>query len=491
MSKYIILDDDLVRIYKPGEKKSTKNLITTLFWGDRVSVFKESKKETIIELPILEYDEDKKKHVIRKRLGLLPKKTRRRDNLILKVKFIDVGQGDAAIIETPMEHVILIDGGEKESLRRYIFKSYAHYLKATSLHCDAVVVTHGDADHFSGLTEVMNCMRSISKKIPLITASRVFHNGLVKRSSKSQTKIFGKTKKINGNLYATELHNHIRHLQDKQMNKHFRQYRDALNKLKDNNGRKKPKVQRLEYGDDNAFDFLNTEGIFMKVLGPIVKYHNNKPCLSFLKKPGTNSVSASHTINGNSIVLRMQYGNVRFLFGADLNEEAQNTLLEVTKVDNYSLTSEIFKVPHHGSADFSPNMLAAVRPVVSVISCGDESTVTEYIHPRAGLVGALGKFSRETINKPLIYATEMVAFFQKLGQADVYRYTKTGKVTKKKVYISDAYNKKKFGIVHVRTDGSRVLVATHSGRSDMKEAYVFHVTEDGSIAFDEKPRIIS
>src|SRR5687768_1240660 len=80
-----------------------------------------------------------------------------------------------------------------------------------------------------------------------------------------------------------------------------------------------------------------------------------------------------------------------------------------------SLTSEVLKVPHHGSADFSPAILDAVRPVVSVIASGDESGAKEYIHPRAGVVDALGKYSRGTVERPLIYVTEMVAFFRKHG----------------------------------------------------------------------------
>ena len=38
--------------------------------------------------------------------------------------------------------------------------------------------------------------------------------------------------------------------------------------------------------------------------------------------------------------------------------------------------AEVLKVPHHGSADFSPRMLEAVKPVLSVISSGDESVAT-------------------------------------------------------------------------------------------------------------------
>ena len=67
-------------------------------------------------------------------------------------------------------------------------------------------------------------------------------------------------------------------------------------------------------------------------------------------------------------------------------------------------------MPHHGSADFSGAFLQAVSPVVSVVSSGDENARKEFIHPRATLVGALGKYSR--LEEPLVFVTELVAFFQ-------------------------------------------------------------------------------
>jgi hypothetical protein len=115
-------------------------------------------------------------------------------------------------------------------------------------------------------------------------------------------------------------------------------------------------------------------------------------------------------------------------------------------------------------------MLEAVRPVVSVVSSGDENVAKEYIHPRAGLVGALGKYSRGTVARPLVYVTEMVAFFKRSKNS--FRW----------------YEKTTFGIVHIRTDGQRVLAVTNSGRDDRKEAYAFRVDERGEVVFEEEVR---
>ena len=100
-------------------------------------------------------------------------------------------------------------------------------------------------------------------------------------------------------------------------------------------------------------------------MGPIIHNINNKPALKFLRTPSksveldedhaeaTGSFSASHTINGQSIIVKFTYGNVNFLFSGDLNEEAEKTLVDENASGSSSIRSEILKVPHHGSADFS------------------------------------------------------------------------------------------------------------------------------------------
>jgi len=255
---------------------------------------------------------------------------------------------------------------------------------------------------------------------------------------------------------------------------------------------KKLRVRRLEYGDDDAFDFLASEDVHVQVLGPITTEVNGKPALRYLHTPGSSGLSPSHTINGHSVVLRLTYGNVRMLFGADLNEESEQTLLARAREDNKSLASEVLKVPHHGSADFSPRILEAIQPVVSVVSSGDENAAKEYIHPRAGLVGALGRYSRGTVERPLIYVTEMVAFFKRLGRVAVHEYTDetSDKERAKAIHVQNAYDKTVFGIVHIRTDGERVLVATHSGRADKKEAYAFKVDANGAVEFEETVSVV-
>jgi hypothetical protein len=46
-----------------------------------------------------------------------------------------------------------------------------------------------------------------------------------------------------------------------------------------------------------------------------------------------------------------------------------------------------------------------------------------------------------------------------------------------------AFERTNFGIAHIRTDGTRVLAFTHSGKKGMNEAYRFDVDATGAVAF--------
>lgn len=79
------------------------------------------------------------------------KTTQRAENTnLLKVHFIDVGQGDCTFAELPNGETLLIDAGPDEM-------TAAEYIK--KLGCSEVtyiVATHPDADHIKGMAEVLN-----------------------------------------------------------------------------------------------------------------------------------------------------------------------------------------------------------------------------------------------------------------------------------------------------------------------------------------------
>ena len=74
----------------------------------------------------------------------------------LSVHFLDVGQGDAALLRTPAGRWILIDGGprtpERDAGRRVVVP-FLRRAGATAV--TVVVATHGDADHLGGVPAVL------------------------------------------------------------------------------------------------------------------------------------------------------------------------------------------------------------------------------------------------------------------------------------------------------------------------------------------------
>lgn len=222
------LDDDVVRFYEFGKPRKKEHLVATLGWGDKVKVVGPGK----VELARRQWDEAKNRYVDVITTCAMPPKARFRDEPLLKVRFIDVGQGDGAIVETPSGQIILVDGGEEEHMRRYINVAFSHILKTKPLPCAAIVVTHGDADHFAGLTHVANASRRQGS--PLVTTERVLHNGLVKRPSPTASNAktaFGKSRVVDKVAYATELEDDIRKVPAAQMNLPFRNWVEALKRL--------------------------------------------------------------------------------------------------------------------------------------------------------------------------------------------------------------------------------------------------------------------
>ena len=484
-----IIDDDLVRVFK----KDTEKVDKIITWGDEIEIVGEY--ENFYEIKL---EGNSPTFLIKKNVKLIDSDL----NKILKISFVDVQQGDASIIETPNKKIILVDGGENQLFARYLASRYNKNLKDDPLIVDAIIITHGDADHFAGLTEIHKSESHSNKNKRLfIFPKRIFHNGIVKGRARIDgkpvkvEKIFGKTIMHGEKLYLIDLVDDLLSTDKNRLNASFIRWTNALRTW---NKRYQDKfgpitIRRLQYRDDddgkinddnNEFDFLD-EQISIKIFGPDVEIINKKLALPFLHKHSekrnmlqieetdkeslSKSYSASHTINGHSIVLQLKYKNIKLFLSGDINHESEIKLNKLVKDKKIDINSEILKVPHHGSSDFDAEFLNNVKPVISVISSGDESIIKEHIHPRANLVGALGKYSRT--KSPLIFITELAAFFKKIGYTD----------HPKKERKFFAFERTEFGIVHIRTNGNRVLVFTHSGKINLKEAYAFSIDKSGRL----------
>lgn len=474
------LDDDIVNLrLDDGEEAQ-------FYWGDKVEVLGESGDGVRVAV-----------HGARGVVatGTIRSDARFRDTGLLRLSMVDVQQGDGLILETPEGRVVFIDGGDNQLFARHANARFPDTSEDDPLVVDCILITHGDADHFEGLSWLRTSETDTrpNKRI-FVAPKRVYHNGLVKRptsrsdrSRRPDREMFGPTLEQDGTTYVTGLVDDPATVPQAERNSKFETWVETLEAWE---GRVEKVTgapierRRLDQTTTGAFDFLHDEGIEVELLGPIAETVGGALALKFLRDPpddadlmlGTEpanekgALSASHTINGHSINFRLRHGNVRFLFTGDMNQEASQRLRDAKPAA--SLVSEILKAPHHGSADFDMDFLTAISPVVSLISSGDENESKEYIHPRATLMAALGKASRTT--PAVIFCTELAAFFRTLG------YVQAPEKPSRRVF---AFERTNFGISHVRTDGERVLAFTHSGKRFMNEAYRFTVSPTGDVQF--------
>ncbi len=489
-----VLDEDLVRVR--GDRmdrwtgKPKKGIVKMLYWGDEVEVVDPSENDdpNVEELRVSVhnyYAQQMQDGVIRKKKKnkkYQPLRFRTGSNrYLLEATFVDVQQGDATLIVTPDRRLMVVDGGEAKFVARILASMYPFTTAANPRNIDALIVTHGDADHFSGLFEVANARdySDENHRQLFVRVLRYFHNGLVKGpGGGSYKKRFGRHKTVGKVHYALDLWSDPRQANHK--NSAFEKWHQALGKLLSDGVSAPPSiVERLQYGADQAFDDFRPE-VDIEVLGPVVEDVEGEPGLRFL------GGSDSHTINGHSVVLRLRFENVHFLLGGDLNTHAEEHLRAHIEHDpDRTLRSEILKVPHHGSHEFEQAFLDQVNPVVSVVSSGDENAFKEYVHPRANLMAALGRASRGPM--PLVFSTELAAFFAYRGWILPEQHREGGNLLPKSKRRRGfhAFDRLVYGAVRVRTDGKRVLVAVESASASVKEAYAFLVDPGGNVTLDE------
>ncbi len=340
---------------------------------------------------------------------------------LLKVFYVDVGQGDGTYIEAEGV-IVLIDGGPSRGFHDQLVKRFENLNRARAaagqpklkhLTIDAIVVTHFDLDHYFGLVKVIADKR--------FKISTIYHNGLPRYGDKAgkdlnlgtvvehadgsksiSTDLRGiasakkllangtlKTKKGNDNRFATFLRAAVK--------------ANAAGRL----GSLKPLSRRKTTGKPDLLPNTGPELKF-EVLGPVTTAKTGPVRLpafpdphNVTKKTPQPAPSESHTVNGNSIVLRLVYGKTTFLFGGDLNQPAQKFLRE--KYSNLKpFAADVNKTCHHGSSDFDLKYLQAVAPNATVFSSGDNGS---HDHPLPDAMGAAAKHSRGRF--PLVFSTEL------------------------------------------------------------------------------------
>ena len=403
---------------RPGQRlrrPKAGKLLYTLAWGDYVDVLEVT--DTHLRIATYTYQERSDGSIlpVATEAWLVPPKSARRngrrlkpadlvipraDSRVLKVNFVDVQQGDGAVIESPGGKVMLVDGGDNQMFARYLAARYRGSRAEAPKVIDCILVTHGDADHFSGLTQIQRSeTNNEPRKRLFIEPRRIYHNGLVKRSKtgRKETELLGPTLDADG-LVAHAAAGQPLQVPAEEMNNDFRAWRKALEAWE---------ARAAQLGRPASSSAACPRASTTPSISCVTRTSTCRcsarcsarpvgraacPSSAARRPPrvghesldigaeGFAGFSASHTINGHSIVFRLRYGGFNYLFCGDLNDEAGRTLARQHDAGEIDLRAEVFKVPHHGSADFSGGFFKRVEAIVNIVSSGDDP-MNEYIHP--------------------------------------------------------------------------------------------------------------
>jgi len=382
----------------------------------------------------------------------------------LKVFFVDVGQGDGTLIECP-QGIVVIDGGQGDGFHHFLRHRYWPLIDAgEKVHIEAMVVSHPDADHYKGLQDIL--------EDDDFTVGTIYHNGLMRYPSSvenSRTRMIDKNYLVGGQLDGHDAFFVIDRIDElpgilgrlDEMPSWFRSFWQAAEKA-EQAGRLTGGAKRID-ADDDMVGFTSKSGgkLEITVLGPRLHEIDSQKVFLAFEEPHHREgpepeypdygYSHSHTRNGHSIVLRLEFGDHRVLLGGDLNIPAEQHLIEEYGENTTRFEVDVAKACHHGSADFSPEFLKLVKPYASVISSGDNKS---YDHPTAGAVGAIARHSRGTV--PLIFSTELARAYQ---------------IDTASGAVKDIH----YGLINLRSNGTVLTMAQmkeqRTGKTDIWDSY--------------------
>jgi hypothetical protein len=288
VAELVYMDDDLVKA-TVGPRRTI-----VLAFGDPIEIV--GPAGDAVEIRV----HDRGAHFIK---ATISKKARTRAQPLLHFSMIDVQQGDGMIIETPRRRRLFIDGGDNQLFARFCAARYPGTTAEAPLPVDAMIVSHGDADHFGGLKDIVESEKEKgdrARKRLFIHPHRIFHNGLVKgpttKNGKSvpDAEMFGPSATIESKAFATDLVHDLREVPAERLNAPFKGWLKAIRHW---SARGPIDIRRLAFGDEAAFGFLADEGIRVEVHGPLVQRKRvdgrMTDVLEILKTPQNQHVTAT------------------------------------------------------------------------------------------------------------------------------------------------------------------------------------------------------
>ncbi|MBP6974485.1 MAG: MBL fold metallo-hydrolase [Candidatus Pacebacteria bacterium] len=296
---------------------------------------------------------------------------------MLKVHFLNIGQGDAIYIQSPNRNSMLIDSGPQNEK---VISEVQKFKNIFDRKINALLITHADADHIGSMKKVMEDFEY-----------QVFMHGGLKASTNLFKDLMSKVDSAdnadrNKSIVLTAGMNIIL---DSEKNIKF----EAL-------------FPDFDFQIDaykNCREKLLAKEVAAKTQSKISKSNKKVSTASIKsvtkKKKDACLKSINTETNLNSIVGRLSYGSTSFMLTGDAPIEVEQFIISKYKNQNHSsgvgatdIQSDVLKLGHHGSkTSTSPEFLEAVRPSYAIVSAGKDN---RYGHPHKKVLDNIEAFRK-------------------------------------------------------------------------------------------------
>jgi hypothetical protein len=323
--------------------------------------------------------------------------------------------------------VLVIDAGEAANMMGFLRWRFGKLETKYRFH--AAIVTHPDQDHYKGFQAILDH--------PNVEFDALYHNGLMERPGDADP--LGPSDAAG--RYLTDIavsQADLARIYKTPKLRGTKQYAKLMHTARTSTRVGKVEMLSSPQATDPGtrgfvpgFDPESARKAVIEVIGPIVEPDPmGKARLRWFGSDiGSAAQSDDKTKNGHSVILRLEYGRFRLLFGGDLNRPAEDFLLrqysgiaagaplaDAVTGAGQRLRADMLKCCHHGAADVTDEFIRAVDPFAFVVSSGDEES---HAHPRPDLLGRLGKLGRTAA--PLLLCTELLRSTREKGRADKFK----------------------------------------------------------------------
>lgn len=256
----------------------------------------------------------------------------------LKIVYMDVGQGDGVLLRTSGHGGILIDGGSSSNKRvgEYVMVPVLKYYGVSEV--EYAFVSHGDADHVSGLEYLLNEEQSGVHVVNLVLPEYGDQDALQELKSEATAN--------NVNIIYMKPGDNITY---------NHQHAETIN------------IECLYPDEEAGQGVLDTNNLSM-ILKTTITWDVREADIENLNKSSDSDASLSLLFVGDAGIAAEK--RLIELYG-------KNSLGEISD----SIACDILKVGHHGSRNSSgSDFLKRVSAMYGIISCGKDN---RYGHPHA------------------------------------------------------------------------------------------------------------